>query len=79
MTDEMSPITIGELQDTENQIDVNSAAMVAELQNYGEPCRIMRNCRMSSTFSLNKFSFLLIFPVELPSFCNFALASVRTV
>ena len=30
-------------------------------------------------FSLNKTSFLLNFPVELPSFCNFALASAHTV
>ena len=43
MTDEMSPITIGELQNTENQIDANSAIVIAELQDCGEPYQILRN------------------------------------
>ena len=32
MTDENSAIMIAELQDTENQIDANSAAIVADLK-----------------------------------------------
>ena len=32
MTDEMSPITIGEIQNTENQLDANSAIAIAELK-----------------------------------------------
>ena len=32
MTDGMPPITIGELQDTENQIDANSAIAIAEFR-----------------------------------------------
>ena len=43
MTDEMSPIMIGELQNTENQVDDNPAIAIAELQDYGEPCRILRS------------------------------------
>ena len=43
MTDELSPITIDELQNTENQVDDNSATAIAELQDYGELCRILRN------------------------------------
>ena len=35
MTDEMSPITISELQNTENQVDNNSAIAIAELQAEG--------------------------------------------
>ena len=41
MTDEMSPITISELQNAENQVDNNSA--IAELQDYREPYRILKN------------------------------------
>ena len=43
VTDEMSPISIGELQNTENQVDDNSAIVIAKLQDYGELCRILRN------------------------------------
>ena len=43
MTDEMSPITIGELQNTENQVYDNSAIAIAELQDYEKPYLILRN------------------------------------
>lgn len=33
MTDEISPIMIGDLQDAENQADDNSAIVIADLQN----------------------------------------------
>ena len=32
MTDEMSPITISEIQNTENQLDANSAIAISELK-----------------------------------------------
>lgn len=47
MTDELSPITIGELQNTENQVDNNSAIASAELQadGRGHLQNLRRNAR----------------------------------